>query len=149
MESLDDQLIDAARVPTAVKAAAGATGLAAALGVILALQNLTLVQWAGAWMAMPIGVLLLGGATAWAAMRTARGRPYGLSLALSLSIALVTGCIAWLVIAFMSGVVSLLGLTVPAVGLAAILLDGLALVPYGKLTAARRQLKASGHDLDL
>lgn len=142
-------LLDAARVPFAVSAAAVALAAAGLVEALLGLQNLTLVTWVGGWSFLPWLLLVAGAAGIAVAARLMHARRGSLAAGLGAAVVLALGAIGFFVVASLSGVFTPLALLGIGGGITALVLVLLAVRPFGRLAETRRRLRAAGYDLDL
>lgn len=149
----DDQainaLLDQAHIPTTVKTAAAALALTGLAAAMLGLQNLTLVQWAGAFVVGPIALLGFGAASIAVAAKLMHARSWSLAAALASSALLSLGCLGFLVLSVLSGVFSSIAVLAAAGAITALVLTLIAAGPFAGLMATRARLRDAGYDLDL
>ena len=81
-------LLDAARVPLSVSAAAAALALGGLMVGLVGAQNLTLVTWVGIWATVPWAMLAVGVASVAVASKLMHARGWTLVPAMALSILL-------------------------------------------------------------
>jgi len=143
------RLLDEARVPGPVKAASISLSLTSLLVIVLAVQNVTLIRWAGdyaiaPWALAGLGVLaLIVGAKQWRARSWTRGA--GLLLALLLA----AGTSGFFIVSVTAGLYTLLSVVVAAATVVALVMQVLAIGAFARLAATRRRLREAGYDLDL
>jgi CHASE2 domain-containing sensor protein len=141
-------LLDEARVPTGVKVAAGALAAAAVLTALVGLQNVTLIQWRGWMMAVPLLLLVVGVAAGLVAAKLARGRGWSLAAGIALGGALVVSTTGFLILSFLSGVFALLAILAVAASIAAVILQLVSVETFRHVAETRRRLRETGYDLD-
>jgi hypothetical protein len=142
-------LLDAAHVPLAVSAAAGALAGAGLVVALMGAQNLTLITWVGVFALVPWLLVAVGAAAIFVASKLMHARSWTLWPALALSIVLALGSIAFFAVSSMSGLFSPLTILGVGGGVTAIVFVTLAIRPFGRVSATRRRLRDAGFDLDL
>lgn len=142
-------LLDAARIPFAISAAAVALAAAGLIVGLLGLQNVTLVSWIGAYATLPWLLVTVGAAGIGVAARLMHARRWSLAAGLAVAITLALGSIVFFVVASLAGVFTPLSVLGIGGGITAIVLVALAVRPFRRLLAIRRRLRAAGFDLDL
>jgi hypothetical protein len=142
-------LLDEARIPALVKAAAIALAAAGLTVALLGVQNLTLVHWLGAWILLPLSLVAAGALGIGVAARLVRGRRWMVQAALATAGLLIVGTLGFFVVGVLAGVYSLLSMLGFAGGIAALVLAILAVQPFQRLMATRAKLREAGFDLDL
>jgi len=141
-------LLDEARVPTGVKLAAGALAAAGVLTALVGLQNVTLIQWRGWMMALPVVLLVVGVAAGLVAAKLARARGWSLAAGIALGGALVLSTTGFLIVSFLSGVFALLAILAVMAAIAAVILQLVSVEAFRHVAATRRKLREIGTDLD-
>ena len=144
-----NELLDQAKVPTAVKGAAIALGAGGLLVALVGLQNLVLVSWIGWFAAVPIALLALGVVGIGVAASLVRARAWSLNASLALAGLLSVGCIGYFAVALMSGVFAWLTILALGGAITALVLAILAVNPFKKLMVVRSELRYHGYDLNL
>jgi hypothetical protein len=143
-----NQLLEAAKVPGLVLAAAIALAGSSVMVGLVGLQNVLLVSWRGAYAALPYTLLALAAFGLVVASKQHRGRAWSLSAGLALAIVLTVAMLGSAGLSLASGVFSLLGMLAVPCTIAAIVIQAIALRPFAELVATRRRLRQSGFDLD-
>jgi hypothetical protein len=147
-----EDLLAAARIPARVIAAAAAQALAAAMSILVGLQNLWLVHWVrpALFVYAPYVLLGLGAAGLFIAGKLHRARTWSLPIALPLALLLTVGNGGWFwMTTVSSNVFAPLSLLTALAALVAVVLDAIALPPFRALAAVRRRLYRAGIDLNL
>jgi hypothetical protein len=142
-------LLDAARIPFAVSAAAVALAAAGFVVALVGVQNLALVTWRGAYAAFPWVLLVAGIAGIAVAAKLMHARRWSLAAGLAVAIVLALASVGFFALASLAGVFSPLAFVAIAGGVTAVVLVALAIGPFRRLAAVRRRLRESGFDLDL
>jgi hypothetical protein len=142
-------LLDEARIPPLVKAAAIALAAAGLTVALLGVQNLTLVRWLGPWILLPLALVAAGALAIAVAAKLVRGRRWTVRAALATAGLLIVGTLGFFVVGVLAGVYSLLCMLGFGGGVAALVLSILAVKPFQRLMATRAQLRDAGFDLDL
>src|SRR5262249_27247582 len=142
-------LLDEARIPVLVKAAADALAGAGLTVALLGVQNLTLVHWLGAWILLPLGLVAAGALGIGVGTKLVRGRRWSLAAALAMAGALIASTLGFFIVGVLAGVYSLLCMFGFGGGVAALVLAILAVPPFRRLMVTRAKLRDAGFDLDL
>jgi len=125
--------------------AGGGVVLAAGLNfVLMALQTLALVNMHGAWIVMPVLVLVVGRALMVAGVSLFRTRGWSALFALIASGVAVLLSLSWLVVTILSGIFGLFALTAPALSVAGVVAGAINMAPVKRVSEARARLAASG-----
>jgi hypothetical protein len=142
-------LLDEARIPGLVKAAAVALAGAGLTVALLGVQNLTLVHWLGRWILVPLALVAAGALGIGVAAKLVRARRWTVTAALATAGLLIVGTLGFFVVGALAGVFSLLCMVGFAGGVAALVLAILAVKPFQRLMVTRAKLRDAGFDLDL
>jgi hypothetical protein len=142
-------LLDEARIPTLVKAAAIALAGAGLTVALLGVQNLALVHWQWPWMLLPLLLLVAGVVGIGVAAKLVRARRWTAPAALAMSGLLIAGTLGFFVVGTLAGLFSPLCLVGFAGAVTALVLAILAVKPFQRLMVTRAKLRQAGYDLDL
>jgi len=140
--------LEALVIPSSVKLAGGMLlGAGACIGVT-GLQAMLLAP-TGAFGLFPPVMLVLSGGSVFAGWGVARGRARAASFGIVLGALTALVALAWVVITFMSGVISLITMLAVPLALAATTLIAVGLKAVKKIDAARERLRSQGLDAGL
>jgi hypothetical protein len=141
-------LLDEAVVPLSTKLGAAVLAIGAFLVAAYGFQNLVLVRWRGPLELVPYALMALGLAGGLIAAKVVKMRAWALPASLAISGVLSLASTVWLILSFVSGVYSMLGVAAAGAVIVATVLLALAAAPYRRVVATRTRLRAAGYDLD-
>jgi hypothetical protein len=142
-------LLDEARIPFALKAAAIAMAASGLTTALVGLQNVTMATWIGGWWILPAALIGVGVVAIGVAAKLVRGRSWSLGAGLGAAALLALGSTGFFMVASMSGLFSLLALIGVGGGITALVMTVLAIGPFRRLMRTRVRLREAGYDLDL
>jgi FtsH-binding integral membrane protein len=144
-----DALLDRARIPTTIKAAAITLALAGLMCAIWGVQNVTLVRWVGLYAVGPWALMVLGAAGIGVSAKLVRARRWALGAGIASAVALLVTSLVFFILSGLSGVYTMLSVMGAAASISAVIFTVLAAGPFRELMETRRRLRDAGYDLDL
>ncbi len=133
-----------AMAPMSAKAGGGVVLFAGLKFSLMALQTFALVTMRGAWIVMPVLLLVVGLALMYAGVSLFRTRGWSALFTLIASGVAALLALTWLVVTVLSGIFGLFALAAPALALAGIVAGAVNMAPVRRVSEARARLAASG-----
>ncbi len=139
----DVDIVDA-MTPLSAKVGGGVVLFAGVNFTLMALQTFALVSMRGAWVVMPLLLLVVGLALFFAGVSLFRARGWsGLFTVIASGVAVLLS-LTWLVVTVLSGIFGLFALGAPALAVAGVVAGAVNLGPVRRVSDARARLAASG-----
>jgi hypothetical protein len=145
----DDADLAAVAPSTIVRVASGLVMVAGLAAALVGVQNLVGYRMSGLYFGMLVGLVVAGVAAIVIGWIHGKARTWAAVASLVLSAILLVGSLAWVLVSFMGGGLSVMAFL--AVGLAglSVVVVPFSLAPCRRATAAREKLRDAGLDLGL